>query len=154
MSAVEFTQGVVVRYTPDPARHDPRWCREGMAIADERGLLIDTYWGCGQDRHIVRGDELETVEVLFHLDDFDELGPRSKEQWKTYAPDDRQRVTSQHGLQERLFIRKGAEPDIATQIANAEEKVRQAEYDAESAGRHLDWAREDLAKLQTSKASA
>jgi len=146
---IEVKPGTVVRYKPDPSRHDPRWCREGMAIADERGLLIDTYWGSGQDAHILRGAELEGVEVLFHFDEFDELDrwrPNVQE-WETYAPADRQRVTSQHGLQQRLFIRKGAEPDLATQIANAEEKVCEAEYNVESANRRLEWAREDLAKL-------
>ena len=145
-----YRPGTVVRYTPDRSRHDPLWCREGTAIADDQGRLCDTYWGSGSEAHIVSGDEMESVEVLFHLEDYDEPDRwrPSKQQWATYAPEDRQRITSQHGLQERLFIRKGAEPDLTTQIANAEEKVREAEADVERAEWRLQWARKDLAALR------
>ena len=142
--------GVVVRYTPDPSRHDPRWCREGTAIADARGLLVDTYWGSGSDSHLLLAVEIETIEILFHLDDYDELDRYARgtsDLWATYHPDDRKRVTSQHGLQARWFVRKGSVPDLSTKIANAEEKVREAEASVRSAGWRLEWARIDLAGL-------
>lgn len=144
-----FRPGTVVRYTPDPSRHDPRWCREGMAVADERGVLLDTFWGTGSEAHRLLPVEIATVELEFHLDDFDELDRwRPNEQlWLTYAPADRQRITHQHRLQQRLFIRKGAQPDLSTQIENAEAKVRKAEEAVKSAERDLGWARKELAAL-------
>ena len=154
---IDYTPGTVVRYAPDPSRHDPMWCREGLAIAEKRRhdgrvVLADTYWGSGSETHIVRDDEMASIEVLFHLDDYEELDRwrPDVQRWKTYAPEDRQRITMQHGLQQRLFIRKGAQPDMPTQIANAEEKVREAERAVESAEWRLEWARKDLAALVTS----
>jgi hypothetical protein len=145
-----YRPGTVVRYTPDPSRHDPRWCREGYAIADSDGVLLDTYWQSGGDSHRLLPVELATVEVLFHLDDYDELDRYSKgspPQWQTYHPNDRRRITSQHGLQARWFVRKGATPDLSTQIANAEDKVREAEDEVRCAQQRLDWKRQDLAAL-------
>jgi hypothetical protein len=127
-----------------------------MAIADERGELVDTYWVGGGDSHIVRGEELRSIEVLFHLDDYDELDHWRPDQqkWMTYAPADRQRITMQHGLQQRLFIRKGATPDLATQIANAEEKVREAQEAVRSAEWRLEWAQKDLGALAATAEAA
>ena len=145
--------GTVVRYRPDPSRHDPRWCREGMAIADARGFLFDTYWASGGDSHRLLPIERDTIEVLFYLSDYDELDRYSnvsKGVWATYAPDDRRLVTSQHGLIRRWFVRKGARPDLGTQIANAEEKVRDCEEAVRAAQRHLDRVRQDLDAIRTS----
>ena len=145
--------GTVVRYTPDRSRHDPSWCREGMAIADDRGVLLDTYWGSGSDNHRLLPVELATVENLFNLGDYEELdrySHASKDKWLRYHPDDREVVTSQHRLQVRWFIRKGASPDFATQVENAEDEVREAQEKAESAQRQLDWKRRQLAELKTS----
>lgn len=142
--------GVVVRYKPDPSRHDPRWCREGMAIADSAGVLFDTYWQSGNESHRLLPVELATIELLFHMDDYDELdrcSQTTKGLWATYHPDDRHVVTSQHRLQFRWFIRKGARPDIDTQIENAEEKVRECESRVESARQQLEWAQHDLDAL-------
>lgn len=143
--------GDVVRYAPDPSRHDPRWCREGMAIADERGILFDTYWGSGGDNHRLNAVEVATAEVIFNVADYDELdryARASRGIWETYHPDDRRVLTSQHGLQRRWFIRKGADPDMATQVASAEEKVLEAEEAVASAQRRAEWAREELADLR------
>lgn len=146
-----YRPGTVVRYTPTRERHDPRWCREGTAIANEQGVLVDTYWCSGGDSHVLRrDDELASVEVLFHIDDYDELdryGRGTPAVWETYHPDDRRRVTSQHGLQARYFVRKGATPDLETQIANAREAVREAEAEVEGAERRLERRRDELAAL-------
>lgn len=144
--------GDVVRYEPDPSRHDPRWCREGMAIADGRGVLFDTYWGSGSDNHRLNDAEIASAEPLFNLADYDELDRydrSAKGIWETYHPDDRRFVSSQHRLQFRRFIRKDATPDVATMIANAEERVREAEAEVASAQRRADWTRADLAALLT-----
>lgn len=145
----EFKAGDVVRYeTLDrPDRH----CREGMAIAKAGGngrvLLVDTFWASFSESHTLTAEEVATAEPVFNLADYDELD-RSRhgaaEKWKTYAPADREVVTSQHGLQVRWFIRKGVEPDLATQIDNARdavgdayEKLRRAEHGVEYALRSL-----------------
>jgi hypothetical protein len=144
-----YALGTVVRYTPDPSRHDPAWCREGMAIADKFGYLHDTYWQGTGDAHIVNAAELASVEVLFQLGDYDEIDryQRHSPTWETYDPDDRRVITSQHRLQRRWFIRKGAKPDLATQIANAEDRVSDAEGDLRTAERNLKWRRDELAAL-------
>lgn len=143
--------GTVVRYTPQSQYPggDARWCREGMAIANKAGHLVDTYWGSGSEAHRVTAAEQASVKVLFHLDDYDELDRwRPDEQkWLSFAPEDRQLITMQHRLQRRLFIRKGALPSRDTLIANAREKVAEAEAEVSSAQRSLDWAQEDLAAL-------
>lgn len=151
----QYRPGTVVHYIPDQSRFEPRWCREGMAIADDRGHLIDTFWISGSEAHVLNAAEIATVEALFHLDDYDELDRWRPDVrlWETYAPEDRQRITSQHGLQQRLFIRKGAQPDLATKIANAERKVAVAEAKVKSAQWDLDWARRELSELVASPAS-
>lgn len=144
-----MTPGTVVLYTPDPSRFEPRWCREGIAIADGKGVLFDTYWD-GHDEHCLNKIEVESAEVLFHLDDFDELdrySQSSKSTWATYHSDDRKRITSQHGLQSRWFVRKGATPDLSTQIENAQEAVDSAKGKVRSDERSLQWAEQELQRL-------
>lgn len=147
----EGAEGQVVRYLPDRSRHDPHWCREGMAISDHNGRFIDTYWTGGGDSHVLNAAELATVEHLFWLDDYREVrtpsGRGTPSEWETYAEGDRQRVTSQHGLCVRYFIRNGAQPDMPTQIANAEERVRVAEGAVRSAEWGLENARRRLSEL-------
>jgi len=153
MTSHGYRPGTVVTYIPDPSRHDPNWCREGMAIANANGDLLDTYWGSGSEAHRLLPVEVATVEVQFHMDDFDELDRWRPDvsKWMSYAPADRQRITHQHRLQQRLFVRKGAQPDLDTQIANATVKVREAERAVESAQWHLEWARKDLAELEAQR---
>lgn len=153
-----FRVGDVLRYTPQPrfqGQADTRWCREGTALATERRdgstLILDTYWGSMSDAHVLTDAELATAELIFNVGDYDELDQYrsgSREQWLRYAPEDRQRITSQHGLQCRWFIRKDASESLATQIENAREAVRDAEGKVESAQWRLDWAKRDLAELE------
>lgn len=145
--------GTVVKYTPDPSRHDPRWCREGTAIAIQwptKVVLADTYWYTMSDAHILNEVELATIEVKFHLDDYDELKDTygTRDRWLRYAPADRKRISSQHGLQERLFIRKGAEPDLPTQIENARVAVAEAEHELRMAEGRVTRRREELGELE------
>jgi hypothetical protein len=144
----EYLPGTVVRYQPE--RGD-RWCREGTAIVQDNGALLDTYWGSGGEAHRLTAAELATAEVLFRLSDYDELDRYkrgSADVWKTYHQNDRQRVTSQHGLQARWFVRKGAQSDHATRVENAREALREAEHEASSAERRVAWRREELAQLE------
>lgn len=145
----EFKPGDVVRYDTGTERH----CREGMAIAEARldgVVLFDTYWRSYGDRHLLTYDELATAEVVFNLDDYDELTEReAAAKWEMYKPADREKVTSQHRLVVRWFIRQGAQPDLSTQIDNARqgvadayEKLRSAEF-----GVQLAWA--ELKRLES-----
>ena len=147
----EFKPGDVVRYDPTN-----RWCCEGTAIATtwkDRVVLLDTYWRSIGDDHRLTVEEIETVEFLFNTDDYDEMsgghrGRNAPDTWATYAPTDRQRVTSQHGLQSRWFLRKGAQPDLATQIDNARQAVADAYEKLRWAGRDVDLALAELARLE------
>lgn len=149
----KLPMGTVVRYTPDESRHNPRWCREGMAIADERGRLVDTYWCTSGDQHVLNEVEVESVEVLFSLDDYRELDRRHERTWQEYRPEDRQVVTSQHGLRRRLFVREGAEPDHDTKVSNAREAVAEAEREVASARGRLRSAQWDLDLLLAKEGS-
>ena len=147
-----YAVGDVVDY--DTLTRPNRWCREGTAIGtatrDGRVILCDTYWSGGSETHVLTDAEIATARLRFNLGDYDELdrySHRSPVMWKTYAPADRQTVTAQHGCHTRWFVRKGASPDWATQIANAREVVAERELDVASAQRQLDWAREDLARV-------
>ena len=145
----KFRPGDVVTYHPDQ-----RHCREGTAIAEAPNgfdvVLFDTFWGCGGDQHRLTATEVAAAEFKFAIGDYDELDRYSHSSagtWLKYAPADRQLITSQHGLQKRWFIRKGATEDLATQIDNAHEKVAEWERAVESATRSLGWARDDLNRL-------
>lgn len=148
MSALQ--EGAVVRYQPDPSRHSPTWCREGTAVINDQGAAFDTYWGSGSDSHRLTSDELATAEVLFLLEDFDELDRHAhgtKDKWETYHPDDRRLITSQHGLQRRYFIRKGADPSLTTQIDNARRRLDEAHEELASAARRVEWAAVEWGRL-------
>jgi hypothetical protein len=148
----EFKPGDVVRY--DVA---DRWCREGTAIAatwKDQVVLLDTYWQ-SSDQHRLTDDEVATAELLFNLADFDELPSGrhlgSSGKWMQYSPADRKRITAQHGLVVRYFIRKGAQPDLATQIENARQAVADAYEKLRNAERDVDYARRKLARLEAAQ---
>ena len=147
---VEWTAaGEVICYQPE--RRD-RWCREGYAISDEHGHFIDTYWMSMSDAHVVTPAELATAEHQFWLDDYRELDRYrhgTPDEWAKYAPADRRRVTSQHGLQARYFVRHGAEYDLPTQIENAVAALERAEEGVESARRRLERAQEHVDELRS-----
>jgi hypothetical protein len=140
--------GDVLHYRP--SQHH---CREGVALVVDGRLARDTYWGLspGHDSHALTEAELDTATVCFNTYDYELLDGNqrhaSRGKWETYHPDDRGRITSQQGLQEALFIRRGAKPDLDTQIANARAEVKKAEEEVRSAQRRLEWRLEDLAKL-------
>lgn len=155
-TVAEFVVGDVVQYVPDPSRHDPRWCREGTAIAIQQGddvVLVDTYWhSLGQDAHRLNDVERQTATLRFRLGDYIEhKATASSDAWDHYRPDDRQVITSQHGLSVRRFVRIGAKPDHAVRIEVYKAKVRAAEDDLASAQRRLEWAQRDLASVEAGR---
>jgi hypothetical protein len=101
------------------------------------------------DVHVVTEHEMPSVEVLFHLEDYDEQDRYrlDVDKWRSYADADRARITMQHGLQQRLFVRKGAVPAREVMIANARAVVDLATCEVEAATRSLDRAQEDLDAL-------
>lgn len=149
-----FKPGDVVRYETltMPSRH----CREGQAIAEEwkgRIVLLDTFWG-SSDRHVLTDDEIDTAELVFNLKGYDELDRYSHEspaKWKRFKPVDRETVTSQHGLQIRWFVRKGATPDLQTQIENACEEYLNAQSKLRSAEENVTRAWQTLQGLETDR---
>lgn len=134
-----WAPGDVLDYTPRD-----RWCHEGIAIVLENGRLADTYWGSSPN--VITAAEAETARLRFRRSDYREVD--SESEWLTYAPADRQSVSSQHGLQRTFYVRVGAEPDLATRIANAREAVAEAQGAVDSWMARLDRRREDLAKLE------
>lgn len=145
-SAPQFEPGVVVSYVPNNT-----WCREGTAIADDRGRLVDTYWTSGND--VLSEAEAASAVPLFNLRDYREVGPSELRAWEGHHPDDRQVITSQHRLRRRLFLRVGAKPDHTTQIENARQAVREGEDAVGSAERTLKMRREYLAYVENGSAS-
>ena len=149
MSDNIWRPGDVVRYESE--RHD-RHCREGMALAVERSkdtvILVDTFWNSMSDSHVLTAAEEATAELRFNTADFDALDRHETYRWENYAPTDRQVITSQHGLQRRLFIRKGATEDYVTKVQNAREKLAAAVSELASAERSVQRAKDDLARMQ------
>jgi len=132
-----------------------RWCREGLAVSDGRGGLVDTFWQFGSEMHHLTDAEMRTTELVFDTDDFDELdqnrGSGQKMTWEQYRPEDRETITSQHGLSVRYFTRKGAKPDLETKIENATAAHEKALVELQSAQNRVKWARHDLDELIASR---
>lgn len=149
IAGVEWTAaGQVITYQPERSSYH---CREGWAISNDYGRFVDTFWMSMSDAHVVTADELATAEHQFWLDDYRELDRHSRgtpDEWAKYAPEDRRRIPSQHGLQARYFVRHEAGFDLPTQIENAVAALRQAEDDAESAQRRLKRAQERVDELR------
>lgn len=136
----------VYDYEVDGSRH----CREGVATEERPGVFLDTFWN-GGDRHRLTETEAASMKERFDTDDFDELDRNkfdAEARWMRFAPADRQTITSQHRLQARYFVRRGAAPDLATQIENAKQKVTDAEHEVERSASRLKWAQADLAALE------
>jgi hypothetical protein len=143
----DLIAGDVLRYAPSQNH-----CREGMAFVTESGNALDTYWGPEGDSnsHALTDRELSTAKVVFNVAEFtvlDRYSAASGEKWETYSPDDRERVTSQHGLQELLFVRRGARPNLGTQIDNARRDVGHAEDALRGAQQRLDSVRARLYEM-------
>jgi hypothetical protein len=137
--AADLRAGDVITYEPVS-----RWCFDGWAIAearDDRVILVDTYWI--SSGHVVTP---ESYQVEFNLDDYDEVRYRSE--WEKYAEADRRRIPRHSGYQTILLVRKGAKPDLQTQIENASERVSDAESSVRSAQWSLELARQELAALR------
>lgn len=133
-------------YTYTPKQHH---CHEGLAIEDERGNLIDWFWGSSRDSMLDKlvGRDAEDLKLIANLGDYD-LTPRDgRESNREYAPEDRLVITSQHGLQRTYYIRKGAEPDRATKIANARHRIEKAQSELRAAEFQVEWARKELSVL-------
>jgi hypothetical protein len=143
----------VVRY--ETLTRPNRWCREGIAIAEQRGsgaiYLLDTYWGHHtSETHVLSDPEIATAELLFNLDDYDELdkySSGSKLKWERYAPADRRIVTEQHGCYTRWFVRKGAVESWPTKIENAQRELDKKREDLKHAQWHVEWAEQELARV-------
>ena len=149
--------GDVFTYTPDidwtgrPTHH----CREAWAIVVEGrnySMTIDTFWGTLSDAHILTDPELATLSFEFNTDGYDELEHRRGVYmtWEQYNPFQREIIPSQHGLQRRYFVAKGAVPDTETLIENARAKVEKAESELRSAEYSLTMAKRDLDELLVS----
>lgn len=152
----KLTPGNVLSYIPKDYH-----CRQGTAIVLEDGRgAVDTFWdefGKDSNCHWLTGKELETAEVKFNVNDYEQIGtyghcaPSDEAEWARYRPEDRAHIGSQSQWCAVLLVRKGSKPDTETIIENARREVELAEGDVESANRKLGWARENLAKLEAER---
>lgn len=152
-----YQPGTVLTYQTDRSaagERDAYWCREGMAVVNDDGIALDTFWQSSSEAHRLTSTELERAEVLFELREFDELDRwrPDRQKWLTYAAEDRQSITSQHQLEQRLFLRKGAKPHRETVLDNLRTAMAEAESEFRSAERRLQHAQEDLAALEAAPA--
>ena len=135
--AVQIIPGAY--YTFDRDEHH---CVEGIVYADlvrsEGIVLRDTFWGPrGSTTFMVGHNHLSEAEraslrLLFNPDGGWREATRNDVP-EDFDPDDVRRVTSQHGLQKKVWIRDGAQPSLAIRIFNAQERLREARSAAESA---------------------
>jgi hypothetical protein len=133
-------------YTYSPEDHH---CIEGLAIENERGDLIDWFWGgsaVSHRQHVSR--DAAGLTLIANLGDYD-LTPRGGRSGnQDYAPEDRLMIHSQHGLQRVHYVRKGAKPDLSTKIENARKRLEDAEAELRSAQHRVEWAQTVLAGLE------
>lgn len=126
------------------------WCHEGLAEVTKRGVL-DTYWGTTSDSPLLEREK-DSAVLLFDIADYDELDrycSSSKHRWNQFHPNDRQKITEQHGLRVRWFIKKGASPDFGTKIENARERLTEAEHELRSAQWRVESRKAEVAELET-----
>ena len=138
-------------YTYSPKEYH---CTEGLAIENDRGLLIDWFWGGDVVSHRQYVDrDAEDLKLIANLNDY-ELTPRDgRESNCNYAPEDRLVITSQHGLQQTFYIRKGSIMDLATRIKNACERLEEAQSEMRSAQRRVEYAQEALNEIEKEKSN-
>ena len=149
----------VAKYETPRHPNTDGWCREGIAMETRPGVWSDTFWSTGSETHILTDAQVETLEVLFDTDDYEEVPhtPNREALWMQYRPEDRKRITHQAGRTLSLWVKKGSKPDLSTRIANKRREVQEAEEELRSAGHRLSWLGEELGRLyeqQSSTASA
>jgi hypothetical protein len=144
-----MTAGDVYTYTPD--QHH---CREGLAIENERGMLIDWFWG-GHDMALdnIVDRAAADLTLIANLNDYDLTPQGGRCSNREYARGDRLVITSQHGLQRTYYVRKGALPDLSTKIENARAALSEAESELRSARFQVERSAEALAKLEAEAAA-
>ena len=139
-----MSAGDVYTYTPEEHH-----CIEGLAIENERGDLIDWFWGgsaVSHRQHVSR--DAEDLTLIANLNDYDLTARDGRESNKDYAPEDRLVIHSQHRLQRTYYVRKGSKPGLATKIENARQRLEEAESAARSARFSVEWAQKELAELE------
>lgn len=153
MTTATFVPGDVLDYTPA----DGSSCREGIAIVREQPLparttyAVDTFGGIdrpGFGAHVLTDAELSTATVSFNLADFDRIDRNHYPLFGDYAESDRRTITEQRGYRVRYYLRRGAQPDLATKIANALRELDNAHGGVASAQRRLERALRALADLK------
>lgn len=135
----------VFQYTVEGSRH----AREGWAVEIAPGDFRDTYWS--SDRYKLNVREVETLVFQFDTDDFEPItgnyGSGIPPIWTEYATEDRARIPSQHGLKPTWYLRKGASPDLDTQIEAQRDVLEREESNLRSVQARRDGAQEKLREL-------
>lgn len=131
---------------------DAYWCFDGKLIVRETRdgglILVDTYWGSGDNRTFTpeRAQEQGELTLLFNLDDVEQLGRYESPHY--YAPEDVFEFHHQHGCYQRWMKRKGAARCRDTILAEFRRRLEDAHKKADSAVRAVEWAARDLQRAE------
>jgi len=135
----------VFQYIIEGSHH----AREGWAVEISPGDYRDTYWS--SDRPKLNAQEIESLKFQFDTDDFEQIsgnyGSGVPPIWREYASEDRGRIPSQNGLRTSWWLRRGAGPDLDTQIRAQRETLEGARQDLRAVQARFDGAQEKLTEL-------
>ncbi len=124
MNQPEIKQGDVFRWSfreppPRGSITTAYWCCSQFCIADDSGLLFDTYWGSGSSNKEVLPERCE-LKYLGNLNDYEPRdGNFVREKYR-----ESDILDLRHGNGGACYLRKGAEPDEETMRRTIEKKIR------------------------------
>lgn len=139
LNATHLLAGDVLEYNEHPL---DRRVRPKMAVVTADGVSP------------ISDAELNGAVLLFNRNDYVLVaGPsRSKAEpslWLSFKPGDRQRLTIANGNAVAYYVKKGAQPDLDTQIENQQQVIGQARLKAAEARARLKTEERLLEKLMT-----
>lgn len=142
---------------------DRSHCVEGIAYAalvPGAGVILrDTFWGSRGSADSLVGHnhlsdaEQESLQFLFDPNDGWREATRNDVP-ADFDADDVRRVTSQHGLQEHVWIREGAHPSLAVRIQNAKQELESARERAAATIHTVEHHAMEVARLVAEQSAA
>ena len=143
----EWREGDVFRWhyreTPDLGWGDPYWCCSRIARVTANGDLVDTYWNNDSGRRFTREEANANLKLKFiaNLNDLEEVS------WakEMYHPDDVVDLSHPNSWG-GVYIRKGAQECLQTQLELAEKELARAEGVVEVCRNAVDWLRGRIAE--------
>ncbi len=118
------------------------WCMSQIAVVDERGELVDTYWH-GRDGHRVGADDVD-LEFIANTDD---IVAASEEMRNYYADSDIVNLNHANSSRDNFYLRKGAKRCPDKIRASLNYKIECAEIERRSAERTVERCNQMLVLL-------